>query len=338
MQVQTMHFKARAGSKLADERLQQNLTKLSTKFVSARASAVRDIDFEATRAALKERRDRALDNLDVWLETFEREAARRGATVLYAESTQDAARLVADIARKHDVKKVIKTKSMVSEEMQLNRVLGEMGVQSIETDLGEYILQINDNEPPSHIIAPVVHKDKEQIADLFAKTHNKPRLTDIPAFHVGGHGGDGRQLSDRGDGVGGGRHERGQRGHVHGDAARACRGDGHREGAPDTRGSRDRHAPPAALGDRADDLELLFAADRTARAGRVGRPGAHVLRARRWRAHRAHRRRVPGNAALYPLRRVHESLPGLSEDRWACVRLGLSGTDGLRVDAGVRRH
>ncbi|WP_250464338.1 lactate utilization protein B [Caballeronia sp. GAFFF2] len=180
MQVQTMHFKARAGSKLADERLQQNLTKLSTKFVSARASAVLDIDFEATRAALKERRNRALDNLDVWLETFEREATRRGATVLYAESTQDAARLVADIARAHGVKKVIKTKSMVSEEMQLNRVLGEMGVQSIETDLGEYILQINDNEPPSHIIAPVVHKDKEQIADLFAKTHGKPRLTDIP--------------------------------------------------------------------------------------------------------------------------------------------------------------
>ncbi|SAK79797.1 4Fe-4S ferredoxin [Caballeronia catudaia] len=180
MQVQTMHFKARASSKLADERLQQNLTKLSTKFVSARAIAVGDIDFEATRAALKERRNRALDNLDVWLETFEREATRRGATVLYAESTQDAAKLVADIARKHDVKKVIKTKSMVSEEMQLNRVLAEMGVQSIETDLGEYILQINDNEPPSHIIAPVVHKDKEQIADLFAKTHKKPRLTDIP--------------------------------------------------------------------------------------------------------------------------------------------------------------
>jgi L-lactate dehydrogenase complex protein LldF len=180
MQVQTMHFRKRAGSKLADERLQQNLTKLSTKFVSARASAVREIDFEATRAALKERRNRALDNLDVWLETFEREATRRGATVLYAESTQDAAKLVADIARKHGVRKVIKTKSMVSEEMQLNRVLGEMGVQSIETDLGEYILQINDNEPPSHIIAPVVHKDKDEIADLFAKTHNKPRLTDIP--------------------------------------------------------------------------------------------------------------------------------------------------------------
>ncbi|MDI9654396.1 (Fe-S)-binding protein, partial [Burkholderia cenocepacia] len=77
----------------------------------------------------------------------------------------DAARLVADIARRHDVKKVIKTKSMVSEEMRLNAVLAEMGVQSIETDLGEYILQINDNEPPSHIIAPVVHKDKDEIAE-----------------------------------------------------------------------------------------------------------------------------------------------------------------------------
>ena len=118
------------------------------------------IDFPATRAALKDRRNRALENLDVWLEAFEREATRRGTTVLFAETTEDAARLVADIARRHDVKKVIKTKSMVSEEMRLNAVLAEMGVQSIETDLGEYILQINDNEPPSHIIAPVVHRTR----------------------------------------------------------------------------------------------------------------------------------------------------------------------------------
>jgi iron-sulfur cluster protein len=175
-----MHFKARAKDGLADPRLQQNLKKLSTKFVSARAAAMQAIDFPATRAELKARRNRALENLDVWLETFEREAARRGTTVLYAETTRAAALLVADIARLHDVKKVIKTKSMVSEELQLNAVLGEMGVQSIETDLGEYILQINDNEPPSHIIAPVVHKDKEQIADLFAATHGRPRLSEIP--------------------------------------------------------------------------------------------------------------------------------------------------------------
>ncbi|KVT57879.1 lactate utilization protein B [Burkholderia ubonensis] len=180
MQVQSMHFKARAGQKLADQRLQQNLKKLSTKFVSARADAMTQIDFPATRAALKARRNRALENLDAWLEAFEREATRRGTTVLFADTTADAARLVADIARRHDVKKVIKTKSMVSEEMRLNEVLSQMGVQSIETDLGEYILQINDNEPPSHIIAPVVHKDKDEIADLFARTHHRERLTEIP--------------------------------------------------------------------------------------------------------------------------------------------------------------
>jgi len=77
MQVQSMQFKARAGQKLADQRLQQNLTKLSTKFVSARAEAITAIDFHATRDALKARRNRALENLDVWLETFEREADAR---------------------------------------------------------------------------------------------------------------------------------------------------------------------------------------------------------------------------------------------------------------------
>lgn len=182
MQVQSMHFKARAGQKLADVRLQENLKKLSTKFVTARAAAVLELDFEATRAALKERRDRALQNLDVWLDTFEKSATQRGATVLYAETTDEAAQIVAAIAKRHDVKKVTKSKSMVTEEMQLNKVLASIGVQSIETDLGEYILQINDAEAPSHIIAPAVHKDKEEVSDLFARVHHKPRLTEIPAM------------------------------------------------------------------------------------------------------------------------------------------------------------
>lgn len=180
MQIQSMHFKERAGQKLADQRLQQNLKKLSTKFVSGRASAITELDdFEGTRDAAIERRMRAIENLDVWLETFEKEATRRGATVLYAQSAEDASRLVVEIAKKHGVKKVTKSKSMVSEEMALNKALEAAGIQPIETDLGEYILQINNNEAPSHIIAPVVHKDKEEIADLFARVHHKPRLTDI---------------------------------------------------------------------------------------------------------------------------------------------------------------
>ncbi|QDZ28528.1 LutB/LldF family L-lactate oxidation iron-sulfur protein [Noviherbaspirillum sp. UKPF54] len=180
MQVQSMHFKARAGQKLADRRLQQNLKKLSTKFVSGRASAILELDdFEGTRDAAIERRMRAIENLDVWLEIFETNATAAGATVLFAESAEDASRLVVEIAQKHGVKKATKSKSMVSEEMALNSALEAAGVQPIETDLGEYILQINNNEAPSHIIAPVVHKDKEEISDLFARVHKRPRLTDI---------------------------------------------------------------------------------------------------------------------------------------------------------------
>jgi L-lactate dehydrogenase complex protein LldF len=176
-----MHFKARAGEKLADKRLQENLKKLSTKWVLGRANAITELDdFEGTRDDAIARRNRALENLDVWIERFERAATARGATVLFAETPADASRLVVDIARRHGVRKVTKSKSMVSEEMALNRALEAAGIQPVETDLGEYILQINDNEPPSHIVAPVVHKSKDEVSDLFARVHKRPRLTDIP--------------------------------------------------------------------------------------------------------------------------------------------------------------
>ncbi len=180
MQTQSMHFKARAGQKLADARLQKNLKKLSEKFVTARAAAILEIeDFEGTRRAAVERRNRALDRLDLWLETFERNATARGAVVLYAQTAEEATRLIVDIARRHDVRKVTKSKSMVSEEIQLNAAFSAAGVQPVETDLGEYILQINDNEPPSHIIAPVIHKDKEEISALFARAHGTERKSEI---------------------------------------------------------------------------------------------------------------------------------------------------------------
>jgi L-lactate dehydrogenase complex protein LldF len=180
MQVQSMHFKARVGQKLADARLQKNLKKLSEKFVTARASAITELDdFEAVRDAAVERRNRALVNLDGWLDRFERNAKTRGAQVLYAETHEEAARLIVEIARHHGVRKVTKSKSMVSEEIGLNQALEAAGIQPVETDLGEYILQINENEAPSHIIAPVIHKDKEEISDLFAKAHSTSRKTEI---------------------------------------------------------------------------------------------------------------------------------------------------------------
>ena len=180
MQIQSMHFQARSTEKLADTRLQRNLRRLADKFVTARADSMTEIDFEATRESAVERRNRSIEKLDLWLELFEQRATESGATVLFAESAAQASEMVLAIAKKHGAKTVTKSKSMVSEEMALNDALSAAGVEPIETDLGEYILQINDNEAPSHIIAPVIHKDKEEISELFSRVHQQPRLSGIP--------------------------------------------------------------------------------------------------------------------------------------------------------------
>ena len=136
MQVQSMHFKARSGQKLADLRLQKNLKRLSQKFVTARSVAIQEIDFEATRSAAVERRDRAIARLDLYLEIFERNAQAVGATVLFAESAAEASQMVVEIARRHEARTVTKSKSMVSEEMALNDALRAAGVEPVDWSLG----------------------------------------------------------------------------------------------------------------------------------------------------------------------------------------------------------
>ena len=179
MQVASMHFKARIGEKLADQKLQAALRMLQSNFVKGRADRVLELDnFEEIRTAAAAIRDRALDNLDAYLEEFERNATARGATVHWAETTADVNRIVCELAAKYNVRKAVKSKSMVSEECSLNDALEAAGVQVVETDLGEYILQLA-REPPSHIIAPVIHKGRDEVSDLFAEKHQRPRKTDI---------------------------------------------------------------------------------------------------------------------------------------------------------------
>ncbi len=183
MESRSHRFKANASASLANPVLQANLKTAKGKFVDKRAIAIREIDdFEGTREAAKDIRNRVLENLDLWLEKFETTAHARGATVLWAKDGAEICRHVAEIGRKHGVKKAVKSKSMLSEEAGLNLALEAAGIQPVETDLGEYILQINDNEPPSHIIAPVIHKSLDEVADLFHATHQTPRKTEIPAL------------------------------------------------------------------------------------------------------------------------------------------------------------
>jgi L-lactate dehydrogenase complex protein LldF len=181
MRIRSMFFKANASAALANPVLQANMRTSKGKFVDKRAHAIKEIDdFEGTREAGKTVRNRVLQDLDLWLEKFESAATARGATVLWAKDGAEICRHVVDIARRHGVKKAVKSKSMLSEEAGLNQALEAAGVRPVETDLGEYILQINDNEPPSHIIAPVVHKGLDEVADLFARVHGTPRKTEIP--------------------------------------------------------------------------------------------------------------------------------------------------------------
>ncbi len=180
MQVTSMHFRTTAGNKLADVKLQAALRKLQGNFVKGRADRITELDnFEDIRDAAAAIRDRALANLDVYLEEFEINATARGAVVHWAETAEEANRIVCELAARYGVRKAVKSKSMVSEECALNDALEAAGIEVVETDLGEYILQLA-HEPPSHIVAPVVHKSKDEVSDLFEEKHKLARKTGIP--------------------------------------------------------------------------------------------------------------------------------------------------------------
>ena len=179
MQVRSADFKTAAALKLGDQQLYRALTGLRTRMVGGREIAIQELDnFEEIREAARAVRDYTLSNLDHFLELFERNALARGAHVHWAETGQDVNRIVLDIARENGVRKIIKSKSMLGEESALNEFLEDGGIEVRETDLGEYIIQ-EARERPSHIIAPAIHRTKEQVADLFAARHGLPRKDDI---------------------------------------------------------------------------------------------------------------------------------------------------------------
>ena len=179
MQISSHLFKEKAREKLADSQLNKALSNLRNRMVSGRAKSIEELDnFEEIREAARQVRDLALSHLDYLLEEFERNATARGAKVHWAATGEEVNRAVLEIARSHRVGKIIKSKSMLGEETGLNQYLERAGIEVRETDLGEYIIQ-EAHETPSHIIAPAIHRTKEEVADLFHERHNLPRKTDI---------------------------------------------------------------------------------------------------------------------------------------------------------------
>ncbi|HYC39917.1 MAG TPA: LutB/LldF family L-lactate oxidation iron-sulfur protein [Chitinophagaceae bacterium] len=126
-------------------------------------------DLALARQKAKNQKWKALEALDKQLERFEALLTERGATVIWAEDSSQALEAVGRICAEKECRTVVKSKSMVTEEIHLNAFLEKRGIKSIETDLGEYIQQL-DNEPPYHIVTPAMHKSKEDVARVFA-TH-----------------------------------------------------------------------------------------------------------------------------------------------------------------------
>lgn len=134
-------------------------------------------DLHLARERAKNIKWRAIETMGQMLEDAEMHLTRRGVKVLWAETGEDAAKLILNICKEKNCTTLVKSKSMVTEEIHLNDVLGKNGIESVETDLGEYIQQL-DGEPPYHIVTPAMHKSKEDVARVFAeKLGTQPNLT-----------------------------------------------------------------------------------------------------------------------------------------------------------------
>ncbi len=160
-------FVERVGQSLADETLQRQLDRNAEVRQRARRAAWAELpDIEASRARAKAIRQEVITKLDRYLGQFVDRLTRNGIQVHRAADAAEACRLVVEIARQHDATLVAKSKSMVTEEIGLNRALEAAGIQSVETDLGEYIVQLR-GEPPSHLLAPALHLSRQQVAETF---------------------------------------------------------------------------------------------------------------------------------------------------------------------------
>ncbi len=173
MKATTREFKDNARAALADVGLQTALEKMETGFVVNRANAAAKLpEFEALRDQGRDIKNHTLENLDFYLEAFEAKVQEAGGHVHWAATSEEARNIILDICRSVDAKTVTKGKSMIAEEIGLNDFLEENGIAPIETDLGEYIIQLR-NEPPSHIIAPAIHVSKSEVADAFHEAHTE---------------------------------------------------------------------------------------------------------------------------------------------------------------------
>ena len=168
--ISTPRFKDNVHEALHDARLQRAMPHAGN-FVPRRAAAVARLpEFEALRDAARDIKDHTLKHLDLYLEAYEAKVTAAGGHVHFARDAAEARRIFLDLCKARGAKAVTKGKSMISEEIALNQAMEAEGIEAIETDLGEYIIQLR-GEAPSHIIAPAIHVTRDDVEADFRKAH-----------------------------------------------------------------------------------------------------------------------------------------------------------------------
>jgi L-lactate dehydrogenase complex protein LldF len=171
MRATSRDFVENARAALANETLQRALMRMQSGFPQHRGHAVARLpEFEALRDAARSIKDHTLDHLDFYLELYEANVTVAGGQVHWARTPAEACAVVLEICRSAGAATAIKGKSMIAEEIGLSEHLERHGIVPVETDLGEYIIQLR-REPPSHLIAPAIHLVREQVAETFRAAH-----------------------------------------------------------------------------------------------------------------------------------------------------------------------
>ena len=172
-------FKASINKALNDANLTGALGKFSEAYKVNRTKAYEGIDFEALRSCVAEAKSSAACHLDEVADTFQKNAEALGAKVFRTRDPQEVKQYILKLAKDNGVKSVVKSKSMATEEIHLNKTLLENGISVAETDLGEWIIQLA-GQTPSHMVMPAIHMTKEEVAELFSKEVEERVSTDIP--------------------------------------------------------------------------------------------------------------------------------------------------------------
>lgn len=175
----TKNYRQRIDRALATPKLQDALHKFGDAYLLSRANAFADFDFEALRSEIAEMKDGVRENHAVLLQQFIGNAEAAGATVYRAKTAADANNYIVELAKRKGAKLAIKSKSMASEEIHLNVALAKAGTRALESDLGEWIIQLA-GQRPSHMVMPAIHMFKEEVAELFGKQTGKKEPAEIP--------------------------------------------------------------------------------------------------------------------------------------------------------------